>query len=96
MSTGNDGTEGVMVKGLSRKQAGVIYGNWKRGNLESTQEVMGWVYDFSEMFASNVTDREMDMLRSLRDCIDAIFANDYEAAQGKLERFAGLHRMMWA
>ena len=85
-----------MVKGLSRKQAGVIYGNWKRGNLESTQEVMGWVYDFSEMFASNVTDREMDMLRSLRDCIDAIFASDYQTAQDKLERFAGLHRMMWA
>ena len=85
-----------MVKGLSKKQAGVIYGNWKRGNLESTQEVMGWVYDFVEIYTTHVDDREMDMLHSLRDCIDSVFKNDYETAQNKLDRFAGLHKMTFA
>lgn len=80
--------EAEMFKGISKKQAGVIYGNWKRGNLVATEATIHDVYDHVDMYTQHVQSWQADMVNALRGCIDAIFANDYETAQAQLDRFA--------
>lgn len=82
-----------MFKGISRKQAGVIYGNWKRGNLVATDETIHYVYDHVDMYSMHVQSWQVDMVNALRGCIDAIFANDYETAQSQLDRFVGIRNI---
>lgn len=75
-----------MAHNISKKQAGVIYRNWKQGNLTATKETMNLVYACAEY---NVTTDSLfdELTYELRACIDAIFANDMAKAQECLDRF---------
>lgn len=85
-----------MVKGLSRKQAGVIYRNAKLGNIDATKEQLSSMYDYVEIYSNYVESFEHDMLNALRECIDAIFANDFAIAQEKFDRFSYIHSLHFA
>ena len=78
-----------MARNISKKQAGVIYGNWKRGNISATKETMSSVYSYAEHFVT--TDSKVEeLVDELRACIDAIFSHDYEKAQEAIDRFVML------
>lgn len=83
----------MQLTGISRKQAGVIFANWKRGNIEATQSIISEVYNYSEFRTVNAQQCECDMVDYLRECIDAIFANDYSAAQDRLDRFVAVRNL---
>ena len=76
------------IKGISRKQAGVIYANVKRGTIEMSREAVSEMYDrfVGEVFvgASDPTGQ----IAALRVAIDFIFAGEYENAQAAIDRFA--------
>lgn len=84
-----------MAKNITKKQAGVIYRNWKLGNLTATKETMNKVYDYAEYYVSTDSKAE-DELSALRACIDAIFANDMAEAQSQLDRFVSLRNLHYA
>lgn len=75
-----------MKANITTKQAGVIYGNWKRGNIEATREDMDFVYRYADRFVHETTDsHEADVADRLRACVDAIFANNYAEAKAQLD-----------
>ena len=83
----------MRLTGISRKQAGVIYRNWKLGNIEMTQETVGMMYDFADFTTCNAQQCDIDLVDYLREAIDAIFANDFETAQARIDRFAKIHAL---
>lgn len=76
------------VKGISRKQAGVIYANVKRGTIEMSREAISEMYDrfVGEVFvgSSDPTER----IAALRNAVDFIFAGEYASAQVSINNFA--------
>lgn len=75
-----------MKANITTKQAGVIYGNWKRGNIEATREDMDFVYRYADRFTAQTTDSKVaDVVDRLCACIDAIFANDFDTAKAELD-----------
>lgn len=84
-----------MAHNITKKQAGVIYRNWKQGNLTATKETMNRVYAYAEYFVT--TDAVIDNLVTiLRACIDAIFANDMAEAQSMLDLFVSTESHVYA
>lgn len=75
-----------MKANITTKQAGIIYGSWKRGNIEATREDMNFVYNYADKFIKQTTDsKTADVVARLNACIDAIFANDYATAKAELD-----------
>ena len=72
----------MMIYGLTRKQVGVIFSNYKRGNLPKlNDEIVKFLYDhvadqkhYSDSHLQDVYDRA-------RTGLEAIFEGDFEAAQ---------------
>ena len=78
-----------MKGSITKKQAGVIYRNFKAGNVKVSQQVISKIYDFAaynwvEQTTDSVTSGLVDILCA---AIDALFAGDYEAAQNELDGF---------
>ena len=85
--------QAMEIRTITRKQAGVIYANVKRGNIEMSREAVSAMYDFvgsvyvgCTSTASDVTEK----VAALRNAIDAIFAGDLDAAQTGADHFAAL------
>ena len=75
-----------MKANITMKQAGVIYGSWKRGNLEATRETMDVVYRYADSVIGQTTDSvTADVVDRLCACIDAIFSGDFAEAQTMLD-----------
>lgn len=79
------------IRTITRKQAGVIYSNVKRGTIEMSSEsvsamndMVGSVYVGSTSTAKDVEERTA----SLRLAIDAIFSGDMAAAQTAIDHFS--------
>lgn len=76
------------IKGISRKQAGVIYANVKRGTIEMSREAISEMYD---RFVGKVyvgSSDPTEKIAALRNAIDFIFAGQYENAQVSINHFA--------
>ena len=84
-----------MAKNITKKQAGVIYGAWKRGNITTDRETISRVYDYAEYFVSTDSVDE-SLVLILRETIDAIFANDYDEAQERIDQFARVWALDYA
>lgn len=67
---------------ISKKQIGVIFCNWKKGNLNLTEEQIKWLYaECAEIKGFNNNMSFEDVLRRVRSAIDSIFSNDYAEAE---------------
>lgn len=66
--------------GLTRKQCGVIFSNWKRGNIEATKEMISWMYDTVQDRSVLANSAEAEFFTTMRYCLDHIFAGEYEEA----------------
>ena len=65
---------------ISRKQAGVIFGAWKRGEIEAEKTAIDLMYarfvGEPEQTSDSVTG---DLVLKLKSTIDSVFASDGEA-----------------
>lgn len=67
---------------ISKKQIGVIFSNWKKGNLNLTEEQIKWLYaECAEVKGFNNNMRFEDVLQRVKSGIDSIFSNDYAEAE---------------
>lgn len=83
-----------MAHSISKKQAGVIYSAWKRGEIRAEREVISKIYDYAEYFVS--TDSNDEQLTAfLRSAVDAIFAHDTEKAQAEIDGFVAYRKLVY-
>lgn len=78
------------IKSFSRKQAGVIYANVKRGTIKMAKEAVSEMYDMvGEAFvsASDASSIE-NRIAAIKNAVDFIFAGDIESAQASVDRFS--------
>lgn len=83
----------MKVQFYSRKQAGVIFANYKRGNINADNESISLMYNYADWECFNGTSTEYDMNSSIRECIDNIFQNNYEKAQQAFDRFVNVYNL---
>lgn len=79
------------VKTYSRKQAGVIYSNVKRGTLSMEKSAISAMYDYAGCaFVSNTNSLAVveKLAYAIRNAVDAVFAGDLATAQASLDSFA--------
>lgn len=76
-----------MKANITRKQAGVIYRNYKEGNITATEQQISELYNkWTENFVMQTTDSHVaDVVDRFCACIDAIFAGDLETAQHEFD-----------
>lgn len=75
-----------MFKGYSRKQAGVIFSNYKRGNVQMTKEQVNTLYNYADWCSDWMQESDKDYCNAIKDAVQACFDNDYAEAQRKLDR----------
>ena len=69
-----------MYATITKKQAGVIFGAWKRNEIEATQEEIDMIYFRFVGPSEPTTDAVMsDCCDRLKSVIDSIFAHDGKA-----------------
>lgn len=67
---------------ITKKQAGVIYGAWKRGEIEATKEAIDMMYFRFVGCGEQTTDAKVgDLVLKLRSVIDSLFAKDGKASE---------------
>lgn len=70
-----------MFATISKKQAGVIFGAWKRGEIEATKEEIDMMYFRFVGYSEPTTDaKAADCCLRLKAVIDSIFAKDGKAS----------------
>lgn len=77
-------------KTYSRKQAGVIYRAWKDGKIEMAKEDANKLYDYVgeiEVYNTNAMKIVETIAYAIRNAVDAIFADNYKAAQVSINNF---------
>lgn len=71
-----------MFATISNKQAGVIFGAWKRGEIEATKEEIDMMYFRYVGSSQPTTDAtEIDICSKLKAVVDSIFAKDGKASE---------------
>lgn len=78
------------VKTYSRKQAGVIYSNVKRGTLSMEKSAISAMYDYAGgAFVSSTSSLAVveKLAYAIRNAVDAVFAGDLATAQASLDNF---------
>ena len=71
---------------ISRKQIGVIFSNWKRGNLNLAEEQINWLYNTCAEVKGYNNNHDFDaVLQRVKAGIDHIFNGDLEEAQKSIE-----------
>lgn len=79
---------------ISRKQAGVIYRNVKKGTVEMSQKAVSAMYDLAGRTfegwerGTDLYDTEQMLIGQLLNAVDAIFAGRIEDAQSNIDAFA--------
>ena len=86
----------TMFKSYSKKQAGVIFSNVKRGNLYMSENDINEMYFFADWATCNATDKERDMCQAIRDAVTAVFDGNMGEAQKMVDRFAMIRGMIYA
>lgn len=83
----------MQVKSITRKQAGVIYSNVKRGTIQMSKQAISEMYDMvGEVFigSQSMADYYGEQIAALRLAIDAIFDGNIEWAQDNIDAFSKL------
>lgn len=83
----------MQVKSITRKQAGVIYSNVKRGTIKMSKQAVSAMYDMvGEVFigSQSMADYYGEQIAALRLAIDAIFDGNIEWAQDNINAFSQL------
>lgn len=82
---------------ISKKQIGVIFSNWKRGNLNLTEEMIKWLYNTcAEVKGFKNNFRFDDVLSRVRSSIDMIFSGEYADAEDTLNTAYNLYNAIYA
>ena len=79
----------MLVYGLTRKQCGVVFANWKKGNIEATETMIKWMYDIIQDSCVYVTSAEAEYRKTMKNVVDHIFAGDYESATASFQNAFG-------
>ena len=78
------------MKSISRKQAGVIYSNVKRGAIQMSKQAVSEMYDMvGEVFigSQSMADYYGEQIACLRMAVDAIFDGHLDWAQDNISSF---------
>ena len=81
------------MRTITRKQAGVIYANVKRGAIEMSREAISGMYDMvGEVYVgcTSTAGAVAEQVAALKNAIDFIFDGDMKSAQSSIDRFAAL------
>jgi hypothetical protein len=71
-----------MFAGITKKQAGAIFGAWKRGELEATEAQIDMMYfRFVDLGYETTDAHDLDCASKLRNVVDAVFAKDGSATK---------------
>lgn len=85
---------------ITRKQASVIYRNYKEGNLDATEQQIDMMYTRyvpEGSYSAPTTDsRSKDVAASLRTVVNALFADDYPAANAAFQWFLDKHYLNYS
>lgn len=88
----------VPFDAISRKQGGMIFGAYKRGDIQATKQQMSLMY---ERYVDDGISRPsndataIDIAGSLRTTINALSARDVKAANGAFQQFLKGHYMAY-
>lgn len=75
--------------GLSRKQCGVIFANWKSGKIKASDKMIKWLYNEIQDSRVLANQPDAEFNKSMKNCIEYIFANDYESANASFDNAFG-------
>lgn len=82
---------------ISKKQIGVIFFNWKKGNLNITEDMIKWLYNTcAEVKGFKNNFRFDDVLSRVRSSIDMIFAGNHAEAEEALNGAYSLYSTIYA
>jgi hypothetical protein len=70
---------------FTRKQAGILYGATKRGELAMSRKDIRRMYDLTEICFGNLSIAENNFIGRLQAAIDHLFAARIEMAQAELD-----------
>lgn len=74
-----------MAARITKKQAGVIYRNFKLGNIQATADEMSMMYDFVDGRCSAWSAEKM--YYALKNCIDFILEGNFDSANVSFRNF---------
>ena len=74
----------------SKKQAGVVYGAWKRGNITAEKSTIDAIYKLAGTTFSTGSIVTAALDGNVCKAVQAIFRNNYKEAQKAIDRFAEL------
>lgn len=82
---------------ISKKQIGIIFANYKRGNINLTEEHIKWLYaECAEVKGFNNNNHLEDILCRVRRAIDSIFSNNYAEAEKAIIASYDLYNKIFA
>lgn len=85
-----------MYATISKKQAGVIFGAWKRGEIEASKEEIDMMYfRFVGESAPTTDAAAIDCCDRLKAVVDSIFAHDGKASEA-FRNFIDCYKMKFA
>ena len=71
---------------ISKKQIGVIFSNWKKGNLNLTEDEIKFLYNnCAEIRGLNFNHNFDDVLQRVKYAIDSVFANNFSEAESQIK-----------
>lgn len=81
---------------ITRKQIGVIFANWKKGNLELDEKVVKFLYDHcAEVRGYKNNNSFEDVLARVKDAIEKIFSNEYKEAEEEIQQAYDLYNIIY-
>jgi len=75
---------------FSRKQAGVLFKNFKEGKLKMTDETVKMMYAQADAYINHDVVLD-DIEAKLRNAVDAVFQNDLAKAQEEIDLAAKVY-----
>lgn len=81
---------------ISKKQIGVIFSNWKKGNLNLTEEQVNFLYkECAEVKGLNFNHNFDDVLQRVKYAVDCIFANNFSEAEKSINSAYRLYHTIY-
>ena len=79
---------------ITKKPIGVIFKNWKQGNIKLEEEIIKFLYDHCAEVRGYKNDNNFeDVLVRVKDAIDKIFSEDYEGAEEEIKGAYGFYKI---
>lgn len=82
---------------ISKKQIGVIFSNWKRGNIDLSEEQIKWLYNScAEVKGFNNNMNLEDVLKRVKSAIESIFSGNIKEAEDAVKSAYTLYNAIYA